>query len=80
MWLSGTVTAQHAQGSEFPPHTSVKRKKAMVRDRFGKKMNESIQKVIFESGEAADSWGYSGLLGDMPYLCPVWDTRTALVL
>lgn len=66
MWLSGTVTAQHAQGSEFPPHASVKRKKAMVRDRFGK--NESIQKVTFESGEAADSWGYSGLLGDMPRL------------
>lgn len=68
MWLSGTVTAQHAQGSEFPPHASVKRKKAMVRDRFGKKMNESIQKVTSESGEAADSWRYSGLLGDMPRL------------
>lgn len=68
MWLSGTVTAQHAQGSEFPPHASVKRKKAMVRDRFGKKMNESIQKVTFESDEAVYSWRYSGLLGDMPRL------------
>ena len=59
-WECGSVvefTTQHTQRSEFPPHASVKRKKAMVRDGFGKKMNESIQKATFESREAADSWG-----------------------